>query len=56
MLSRNGFVKFWLSCVLASSLPLHAASSEESYQAYLDKYPYVFHLVQKRLWDEAVEN
>ena len=55
MLSRNGFVKFWLSCVLASSLPLHAASSEESYQAYLDKYPYVFHLVQKRLWDEAVE-
>ena len=54
MLSRNGFVKFSLLCMLALSLPLHAASSEESYQAYLDKYPYIFHLVQKSLWNEAV--
>ncbi len=55
MFSRNESVKFWLSCVLALSLPHHAASSELSDQAYLDKYPYVFHLVQKSLWDEAVE-
>ena len=46
----------WCILSLFLSFPLNFASASEANTAeYLDKYPYVYHLVQKSMWDEALK-
>ena len=45
-------------CILSlflSLFPNIAAASEANTAEYLEKYPYVYHLVQKSMWDEALK-
>lgn len=48
---RYWYLLFLLTFLSQNSLAASEASTEE----YIKKYPYVYHLVQKDLWDKALE-
>ena len=55
-MSKNCRRTHW--CILSLFLSLSpnlAAASEANTAEYLEKYPYVYHLVQKSMWDEALK-
>jgi len=55
-MSKNCRSIHWCILSLFLSFPLNFASASEANTAkYLEKYPYVYHLVQKSMWDEALK-
>ena len=49
--------RYWCMLFLLFFLPQHCvAASEQKTDKYIEKYPYVYHLVQKELWDKALED
>ena len=47
---------YWYMLFLLFFLPQNCvAASEENTDKYIEKYPYVYHLVQKELWDKTLE-
>ena len=55
MISQSFYKYFYI--LLASSLLTQtcAAASDENTQEYVEKYPYIYHLVQTELWNKALE-
>jgi uncharacterized protein (DUF952 family) len=52
----NLVLKYWCTLVLLTFLSqMSVAASEANTAKYVEKYPYVYHLVQKDLWNEALE-
>lgn len=50
--SRQHWYMLFLMVFLSQN---STAAYEESTDKYIEKYPYIYHLVQKVLWDKAVE-
>ena len=52
----NLFPKYWCTLVLLILLSQNSVAASEAITAkYVKKYPYIFHLVQKDLWNQALE-
>lgn len=55
MIKKSRHIHWCMSFLLVLLSQNCAAASEANTAEYVKKYPYIFHLVQKSMWDEALE-
>ena len=55
MINNCRCIHWCILSLLLSLSPNFASASEANTAEYLEKYPYVYHLVQKSMWDEILK-
>jgi len=56
-MTTKSFLKYWYTLILMTFLSQNCmAASDANTDEYIAKYPYIYHLVQKALWDKALES
>ena len=55
MISQSFYKYFYVFLTASLLIQTGASASDENTQKYVEKYPYIFHLVQAELWNDALE-